>query len=348
MRGTRQQSSRPRLLSAVLSAWLLWDRACGRQNVSSSDLSIPVYIGPSSFVVETAFVTRVVIATVPRVCKKCVVVRAIEDFVKDCPEKAVLVITFAISKEEWTVVKQNTIVVIHLSTTYTPESTQFYADASAVFRQYWTEEIELRLPGNRSTAPHTTWLPQGFGRFENLPALKGPLQARKNLWTWLGSVGMSRPQRPRMVEGLQGAPSHIIESGKLHVFENFAGAEAMLPLEYSSTLYDSVFLPLPAGHSADQYRLWEAFEAGCVPIFLSGQMEQGSVLLPIQALNFSFLEVDDWLHLPKLLEELSVERQQDPSLQRYQQIADHNEAIWKNLKSNISMHFADVLLHNLA
>ncbi len=265
----RQQSSWLSLLRFLLPACLLWARACSLQNTASSDLLIPLYIGPLSFLVETAFVTRVVIAPVPRVCEKFIVVRARDDFVKDTPSRAVLVITFTISEGEWAVVKQNSIVVVHLSAVYTPESTKLYADATAVFRQYWTEEAELRLPGNRSTAPHTTWMPLGFGRFESLPALNGPLQARRNLWSWLGSVGMGRPQRPRPIAGLQGAPTHITESGKLHTFEDFDEAEAMLPLEYSSTLYDSIFLPLPAGHSADQYRIWKVFEAGCIPILLS-------------------------------------------------------------------------------
>ena len=304
---------------------------------------VPLYVGPSSYVVETAFLTRVVLASVPKVCHQQVAIRRRDDFVTDAPSAAVLVITFDMMEAEWHIVKRSNIVVLHLSTEYSSESTQFYSDAAAVFRQYWTEAIPLSKPGDQGAVPQTTWLPLGYGRFEPLAALNGPLRFRKYLWAWLGSVGMNRPQRPRMLEGLQAAPPHVVDSGKLHVFEDFAGAEAWLPLEYSATLYDSVFLPVPAGHSAEQYRIWEAFESGCILIFLSGQMHHSSVLAPIRALNFQFLEIHDWLDLPQLLERLYRYRKQHFSMQKYQDMAYHNHKVWTEVKSNLSEHFADVV-----
>ena len=331
-----------RLVKIQLSCLLLLSFCCCRVE-STPQLPIPLYLGPSSFVVETAFVTRVVLASIPATCRQHLVIRQRGDFALDAPSNAVLVITFDISEAEWHVVKRSNIVVLHLSTEYSPDNTQFYSDALVVFRQYWTEAIELRMPGDRGAIQQTTWMPLGYGRFEPLPALNGPLRYRKNHWTWMGSVGMNRPQRPRMVQGLQAARPYLLSLGKLLVFEDFAGAEAMLPLEYSATLYDSVFLPIPSGHSAEQYRIWEAFEAGCIPIFLSGQMSPGSVLAPIRALNFSFLEVQDWLDLPQLLGRLSRYREQNPSLQKYQEMASHSHKVWTDVKLNLSEHFAKAI-----
>lgn len=59
----------------------------------------------------------------------------------------------------------------------------------------------------------------------------------------------------------------VIERGVLRPFSGYAGrpggsAAAMNVWEYSMLMRRTKFVPAPAGVSAEQFRIWEAFEAG--------------------------------------------------------------------------------------
>jgi len=59
-----------------------------------------------------------------------------------------------------------------------------------------------------------------------------------------------------------------MEAGKLRVYGQFMDAASgmMGGVQYSSWLYESRLAPCPNGGSAEQFRVWEALEAGAVPL----------------------------------------------------------------------------------
>ena len=115
------------------------------------------------------------------------------------------------------------------------------------------------------------WMPLGLANLKKLPkALRRDLLARQHLWSWVGSTG-SKPERAEMLEALHNHPSiaHVLQLGTLQAFNSYAGRpigsqDSMNVWEYTILLQDTQFLPLPAGISAEQFRIWEAFEAGDV------------------------------------------------------------------------------------
>ena len=61
--------------------------------------------------------------------------------------------------------------------------------------------------------------------------------------------------------------AQVMKQGKLRAFTGYAGrpggtAAVSNPWEYSMTMQSAQFAPVPAGISAEQFRIWEAFEAG--------------------------------------------------------------------------------------
>ncbi|KAK9918620.1 hypothetical protein WJX75_005402 [Coccomyxa subellipsoidea] len=60
--------------------------------------------------------------------------------------------------------------------------------------------------------------------------------------------------------------------------------------------------------SAEQYRIWESIEAGCLIIILQRHVEEGSVLYPLQYLGFKYITVTSWAQLPELLLHLEEDK----------------------------------------
>ena len=84
-----------------------------------------------------------------------------------------------------------------------------------------------------------------------------------------GSV-QRKPDREAFLAALQGHAQWpaLNASGFLETFDYFganARGLASTGAMYSGLLHDSVFVPCPRGRSAEQFRIWEALEAGASP-----------------------------------------------------------------------------------
>lgn len=117
--------------------------------------------------------------------------------------------------------------------------------------------------------PKVLWMPLGFAQLKMLPtALDYPFRDRRYLWAWAGSFG-SKPERTEMLDALKShsKAEQIMAMGLLKTFGSYAGkpgshSEAVNAWEYSMLMHQTQFVPIPAGISAEQYRVWEALEAG--------------------------------------------------------------------------------------
>jgi hypothetical protein len=57
----------------------------------------------------------------------------------------------------------------------------------------------------------------------------------------------------------------VLKQGKLRAFTGYAGrpsgaAAVSYPCEYSMTMQSAQFAPVPAGISAEQFRIWKTFK----------------------------------------------------------------------------------------
>ena len=145
-----------------------------------------------------------------------------------------------------------------------------------VFRHYYHEGMGdqsihyLSEPVARHL-PAMAWMPLGLARLRALPpAYSLGLLDRAHLWSWIGSTG-GKHERAEMLAALDAHPrgADIRAAGFLRHFGQFVGAdvepaepESLSAWEYTMLMHQTQFVPVPAGQSAEQFRLWEAFEAG--------------------------------------------------------------------------------------
>lgn len=100
------------------------------------------------------------------------------------------------------------------------------------------------------------------------PLLNVPIRSRPYAWSWSGSKD-GKWARDYFLRGIEEFPrkAELLASGRLHVYSKFMEDGGVLrSVEYSSWLYQSRVAPCPNGGSAEQFRIWEALEAGAVPL----------------------------------------------------------------------------------
>ncbi len=142
------------------------------------------------------------------------------------------------------------ITLIHLGNEALDEDCAAYRWCRLVLRTHWSP----LLAGE--TAVH--FLPRGLPDAFAHPGEPRPATARPHLWGFAGSP--DRPGRPDMLTAME-----TLGPGALHL----TGEEqpALSAPAYRAFLDDCVVAPCPAGAEAlDTARVYEALEAGCIPI----------------------------------------------------------------------------------
>ena len=178
-----------------------------------------------------------------------------------------------------------TVILLHPSDeTISQTDPRLYGNVKLIYRNYFHSQMhastmDYLLPERTSFGTNSSgilWMPLGLANLRALPeALKVDFLDRPFLWSWAGSTG-SKPERSLMLEALKAhkAAQHILQWGSLHPFGSYAGRpvrsqDSMDNWEYSMLMQKTQFIPLPAGISPEQFRIWEAFEAGEVPMHVS-------------------------------------------------------------------------------
>ncbi|DBA98097.1 TPA: hypothetical protein ACH3X1_014718 [Trebouxia sp. C0004] len=141
------------------------------------------------------------------------------------------------------------------------------------------------------------WIPAGYGNFKVMPAFQQSFSSRALLWSWMGSV-VDKPERFEMVELMRNADAKITDKGLLLVFDVMGGQGSKSPTDYSPILYDTKFVPLPAGTSPEHFR---------------------------------YITLEEWSKLPQLLATL-----QESGQSRFGDWQAHNNRKWAAVKETIS------------
>ena len=110
--------------------------------------------------------------------------------------------------------------------------------------------------------PKVTTLGLGFKRgFNNGQLKEKSIYERKYWWCFAGTPHGERGVMTECFEDLQ--------VGKIHYCSGFNATDGLAVEQYASLLNDSVFALCPPGQdSMDSFRLYEALEAGCIPVAL--------------------------------------------------------------------------------
>ena len=254
-------------------------------------------------------------------------------------------------------------ILLHLSDEASDHNISSYDSVKVVFRQYLGREfgdeiLDYVNNASKQNEGKVYWLPLGYGKFSRMPSFDLPVEFRRYTWTWMGSV-YGKAERGDVVEQLRLVEQEMSQQSLLHVYDTFLGDGAKLDKEYSFTLYETRFLPIPAGGSSEQFRVWEAFEAGdvnkglisnynflcpvliivrfalagCIPNFLSSAISQGSALWPVHLLGFEYLALDQWTDLSEMLRALHASP--NSRAQTFQQMQNHNTRLWHKVKLSV-------------
>jgi hypothetical protein len=144
------------------------------------------------------------------------------------------------------------VVLIHLADEQYSDDMENYKWCDAVFRNYYSPLVA----GTRRVQTFALGYKSGF--VTNKPPL--PFADRTFVWSFAGDA--SKSTRPAMLTALR-----QIAGGQEHLTTGFNTADALPIGEYRQLMDDSVFVPCPTGNvNLDSFRVYEALEAGCVPI----------------------------------------------------------------------------------
>lgn len=169
------------------------------------------------------------------------------------------------------------IILLHPSDEFLTQTdvSMYGSGVSQVFRNYYhagmgDETLQYLLKSSKGPVPKVLWLPLGLANLKPLPAaFRFEFGARTYLWAWAGDI-LGKPERIEMLQALEqhASSAQIMQRGVLQSFSGYAGKPSggsqgtANTWEYSMTMRRTQFVPVPAGMSPEQFRIWEAFEAG--------------------------------------------------------------------------------------
>ncbi len=165
-----------------------------------------------------------------------------------------------------------------------------------------------------------TCIPIGYKsgpNFQNKEIMK-----RKFLWSFMGTIhGASRYDLIHQNQNLK--PNFINKTS------SFASGESLNSEKYYEIMYDSIFIMVPHGYvHPESYRLYEALEAGCVPIIENPHNFYDN-FLPKNAL----IKVNLWKESSEIIKKLFYDKN------KLKEKSDEINLWWKNYKKNLQDQF---------
>ena len=151
--------------------------------------------------------------------------------------------------------------ILHLSDEYVGDAINFYEleGCLGVVRMYNRDDIPSAVKSKVLTIPlgyHWT-LEAG----SDDPLNKTPrLPFREKNWSFFGTDWKDR--RSLL------SPLGINQPYTCYMVESWDSDKKIQRKEYISTLLDSLFVPCPPGLNPETFRLYEALECGCIPLYV--------------------------------------------------------------------------------
>lgn len=166
------------------------------------------------------------------------------------------------------------------------------------------------------------WAPQVP---ELLAGMERPV---KEGWFFAGQVNHDR--RKACVEVLRGLPG-----GRLVETPGFT--QGLAHDEYAAGLAGARAVPCPAGpETVDTFRVWEALEAGCVPVVdqFAGRTGDQWWYWPLVAPGAPFPQIADWAQFPSVLAEIESD---------WPRRANRCSAWWQGWKRQLAVRVSDAV-----
>jgi len=172
--------------------------------------------------------------------------------------------------------KRNLFKIIHCSDEFSQDPIDFYnwSCVRGVLRFY-----------PRQDAPYAFNIPLGYHWQGN--GLNPSLEQRPFSWSFIGTNWKNRSKN---LEPLAVIPNHEVK-----YFPDWNDKNQLKDGEYMSLLLNSKFIPCPEGNNTETYRLYEALECGCIPVFT----KLPTILL---SSKIPFLKTETWEQVAELMQ----------------------------------------------
>lgn len=153
--------------------------------------------------------------------------------------------------------------VLHMGDEKGDADLGFYADADYVLRNYYFPSALKAPKGSRTRG--IRWIPNGYANAIGPQAPERHLPMRHRT-----IVGFFAGQTAADPTAARGEMIRVVQENRLPcvVVGTQGFAQGLSPVEYAGHLANTRFALVPAGNSAETIRLYDALEAGAVPISL--------------------------------------------------------------------------------
>jgi GR25 family glycosyltransferase involved in LPS biosynthesis len=172
-------------------------------------------------------------------------------------------------------------------------------------------------------------IPLGYVKNRSLKGKYRKLSNRKLIWSFAGSV--DKPSRVEMLQTLS-----VIEPNLMKLLPTWKQPQPEEADEYLKSLEDTRFIPCARGQNFETYRLYEALEAGCIPICIGDPNNEHDCYNKLIG-DRAILIVQDWSAVKSMIQQLN----NNP--QGLDQIQENLVKYWTNHKANITAHILAAL-----
>jgi GR25 family glycosyltransferase involved in LPS biosynthesis len=208
--------------------------------------------------------------------------------------------------------------VLHLSDEYSADRVDFYdlPGCLGVIRNYLRKDVV--------ESAKVCVIPLGFHwAVPNCnPAVNTPRPPfREFAWSFVGTSWTLRKKKLQVLEGIPDCKSKLIFMDEWNS-PNMLGREESLGL-----LLNSWFVPCPAGNNAETYRIYEALDAGAVPVIV--KEDDCEEFLQLIGRHLPIMVCDNWVHAAQLILTLIKH------VELYEQYRNSLLTAWQTCKSHV-------------
>uniref|UniRef100_A0A914C6E4 Exostosin GT47 domain-containing protein n=1 Tax=Acrobeloides nanus TaxID=290746 RepID=A0A914C6E4_9BILA len=200
---------------------------------------------------------------------------------------------------------------------------RYYSLATYVFRNYYNADYLLKY---RNTHFVPLGTKTGFGPIQASSLL--PASQRKYMVNFIGSI---RSNRQEMVDKIK----NVNISSYINVQANWASKDGINVVNYRDILRESAFTLAPWGNNPESLRLYEALEAGSIPIFQKLDSKR-SPMTPMGE-NNPIPQFDNWDDAIKFVDKSRSD------MKLVEQLQERVIRFWKSYKEKIQFKIKNVI-----
>jgi GR25 family glycosyltransferase involved in LPS biosynthesis len=215
------------------------------------------------------------------------------------------------------------VVLLHLSdeTVNDPLSIYEHPAVKLIIRNY----IRKDIPVNDKVIT----VPLGYVRNRSSKGKFKKLSERTLAWSFAGSV--DKPNRIDMLQTLA-----TVEPNSMKLLPTWKHPLPEEADEYMKILENTRFVPCPKGQNYETYRLYEALEAGCIPICVGDENNEHECYNKLIGEN-AILISKDWLSVKSMIQQIN----NNPDA--LDQIQENLTKYWMTHKVNVTAHILAAL-----